>query len=160
MNNAVGLFDLPGFLSRDVLTGLGTDGLGANMLAELFTAGILQKHGVADPLAGSFDALDALLFRSNPRIAERLLGVHCAGRLAPGAPADIALLHYAPPTPLRSETVLGHLLFGIAVHGLRVTDLFAAGKGILRDGAFVDIDEEAVYAHAREQAERLWSRLG
>ncbi len=38
MNNAVGLFDMPGFLERGILTGLGTDGLGANMLAELFTA--------------------------------------------------------------------------------------------------------------------------
>ncbi len=159
MNNAVGLFDLPGFLERGVLTGLGTDGLGANMLAELFTAGILQKHGRSDPLAGGFDALRALLFENNPRIAGRLLGVEL-GRIAPGAPADIALLDYAPPTPLRSENVLGHLLFGTAVHSLRVADLFVAGRAILRDGAFVDVDEEAVYAHAREQADRLWDRLG
>ena len=159
MNNAVGLFDMPGFLARGVLTGLGTDGLGANMLAELFTAGLLQKHGLADPLTGGFDALDALLFRSNPQIAQRLLGDEF-GRIAPGAPADIALLDYAPPTPLRSENVLGHLLFGIAAHSLRVADLIVAGRPILRDGAFVDIDEAAVYAHAREQAERLWSRLG
>ncbi len=159
MNNAVGLFDMPGFLERGVLTGLGTDGLGANMLAELFTAGILQKHGRSDPLAGGFDALHALLFRNNPRIAGRLLGVEL-GRIAPGAPADIALLEYTPPTPLRSENALGHLLFGTAVHALRVADLFVDGRAILRDGAFVDVDGEAVYAHAREQAERLWRRLG
>ncbi len=46
------------------------------------------------------------------------------------------------------------------MHSLRVTDLFVAGKRILNDGAFVDVDEEAVYAHAREQAQRLWDRLG
>ena len=159
MNNAVGLFDMAGFLERGILTGLGTDGLGANMLAELFTAGILQKHSNADPLAGPFDALDALLFRNNPRIAGRLLGVDI-GRLVPGAPADIALLDYTPPTPLRSENALGHLLFGTAVHSLRVTDLLVAGKRVLSNGAFVDVDEEAVYAHAREQAQRLWDRLG
>ena len=159
MNNAVGLCDMPEFLERGILTGLGPDGLGANMLAELFTAGILQKHGNADPLCGPFDALDALLFRNNPRIAERLLGVS-VGPLVPGAPADIALLDYTAPTPLRSENALGHLLFGIAVHNLRVTDLFVAGERILSDGAFVDVDEEAVYANAREQAQRLWDRLG
>ncbi len=159
MNNAVGLFDLSGFLDRGILAGLGTDGLGANMLAELFTAGILQKHSHADPLVGPFDALHALLFRGNPRIAERLLGV-TLGRIDVGAPADIALLDYTPPTPLRSENVLGHLLFGTAVHSLRVADLFVAGRPVLRDGAFVDIDEEAVYAHARAQADRLWGRLG
>jgi len=159
MNNAVGLFDLPGFLGRDVLTGLGTDGLGANLLAELFTAGILQKHAHGDPLVGGFDALDALLFRGNPAIASRLLGVPL-GRIEAGAPADIAVLDYVPPTPLGPETVLGHLLFGVAVHSLRVADLFVSGRPILRDGAFVDIDEDAVYADAREQSARLWSRLG
>jgi putative selenium metabolism protein SsnA len=159
MNNAVGLFDMPGFLERGILTGLGTDGLGANMLAELFTAGILQKHGNADPLCGPFDALDALLFRSNPGIAERLLGVKL-GSIAPGRPADIALLDYSPPTPLRSGNVLGHLLFGTAVHSLRVADLFVGGKRILNDGAFAEIDEESAYTHAREQAQRLWDRLG
>lgn len=159
MNNAVGLFDMPGFLERGILTGLGTDGLGANMLAELFTAGILQKHSHSDPLVGPFDTLNALLFRNNPRIAGRLLAID-VGCIAPGAPADIALLDYTPPTPLRSENALDHLLFGIAVHSLRVTDLFVAGKRVLSDGAFVDVDEEAVYAHAREQAQRLWDRLG
>ena len=159
MNNAVGLFDMPGFLERGILTGLGTDGLGANMPAELFTAGILQKHSRSDPLVGPFDALDVLLFRNNPRIAGRLLGVD-VGRITPGAPADIALLDYTPPTPLRSENALGHLLFGTAVHSLRVTDLFVAGRRVLSDGAFVDVDEEAVYAHAREQAQQLWNRLG
>jgi putative selenium metabolism protein SsnA len=159
MNNAVGLFDMPGFLDRNIVTGLGTDGLGANMLAELFTAGVLQKHSHSDPLAGPFDALDALLFRNNPRIARRLLGADL-GHLVPGTPADIALLDYTPPTPLRSENALGHLLFGTAVHSLRVTDLLVAGKRVLSDGALVDVDEDAVYAHAREQAQRLWHRLG
>ena len=159
MNNAVGTFDLDGFLERGILTGLGTDGLGANMLAELFTAGILQKHSQGDPLAGSFDALYSLLFVNNPAIAGRLLGIEL-GQIAPGAPADLVLLDYVPPTPLEGGNVLGHLLFGTAVHSLRVTDTFVAGRQILRDGRFVDLDEEAVYAHAREQAASLWKRLG
>jgi len=159
MNNAVGLFDMPGFLRRDVLTGLGTDGLGCNLLAELFTAGILQKHSLGDSLAGGFGDLDQILFRSNPSIAARLLGVQL-GRIEAGAPADIALIDYVPPTPLDGGTLLGHLLFGLAVHSLRARDLFVAGRPVLRDGAFVDLDEQAIYAHAREQAAGLWNRLG
>ena len=158
MNNGVGRFDLDGFLGRGIVTGLGTDGLGANMLAELFTAGILQKHAAGDPLKGAFDQLHALLFDHNPTIARRLLGVD-VGRLAAGGPADLILLDYTPPTPLDANTVLGHLLFGAAVHTVRVTDSFVAGRPILRNGEFVDIDEEAVYAHAREQASALWRRL-
>jgi cytosine/adenosine deaminase-related metal-dependent hydrolase len=159
MNNAVGLFDLDGYLRRGALVGLGTDGLGCNMLAELFTAGIVQKHSRHDSLAGGFDQLSALLFAGNPAIGERLLGRRL-GRIEPGGPADIALLDYLPPTPLSAENVLGHLLFGTAVHSLRVSDLFVAGRPILRDGTFVDLDEEAEYAQAREEAASLWRRIG
>jgi len=159
MNNAVGLFDLDGYLTRGALAGLGTDGLGCNMLSELFTAGIVQKHANSDPLAGNFDQLNALLFRGNPAIVERLFGVQ-AGRIEAGSPADIALIRYVPPTPLSAENVLGHLLFGVAVHNLRVSDLLVAGRPILRDGDFVEIDETAAYEHAQETARSLWKRIG
>ena len=158
MNNAVGRIDLDGILSREVVLGLGTDGLGCNMLAEALTASILQKSGRADPLAGSFDQLDALLLRNNPTIVERLLDVR-VGRIEEGSPADIALLDYVPPTPLGAQTIWGHLLFGLAVHTLRVSDLLVAGRLILHDGAFVEIDEAAAYAGARESANRLWARI-
>jgi cytosine/adenosine deaminase-related metal-dependent hydrolase len=125
----------------------------------LFTAGILQKHANADPQAGSFDALYSLLFVNNPAIAGRLLGVKI-GQLAVGAPADLILLDYEPPTPFEAGNVLGHLLFGTAVHSMRVTDSFVAGRRILKEGRFADLDEEAIYAHAREQAASLWKRLG
>jgi len=158
MNNAVGAFDLPGFLGRKVLTGLGTDGLGANLLTELFTASILEKHEKSDPRAGGFDALYAILFQNNPTIVERLLGIR-VGAIAAGAPADVALLDYAPPTPLLAENVLGHLLFGIAVHDLHVSHLLVGGRPVLRGGRFVDLDQEAIYAHARDAAQKLWRRL-
>jgi len=159
MNNAVGSFDMAGCLDRGVVTGLGTDGLGANLLAELFTAGIAQKHSRSDPLAGPFDALHRMLFLDNPQIATRLLETE-VGRLVPGAAADIALLEYVPPTPLESNNVLGHLLFGIGVHSLRVADLFVAGRQILADGVFTEIDEAEVYADARRHARQLWDRIG
>jgi len=159
MNNAVGLFDLDGYLGRGILTGLGTDGLGSNMLGELFTAGILQKHSRGEPLVGSFDQLDALLFRGNPAIVERILGVR-VGRIEAGGPADIALLDYVPPTPLSADNILGHLLFGMAVHTLRVSDLIVAGRDVIRNGRFVEIDEVAAYAMAREAADGLWKRIG
>jgi cytosine/adenosine deaminase-related metal-dependent hydrolase len=157
MNNAVGTFDLPGTLRRGTLAGLGTDGLGSNLLTELFTAGLLQKHARQDPLAGGFSDLHRLLFVNNPEIAERAFGFRF-GRIAPGYPADIALIDYEAPTPLDADTILGHLLFGVAVHALRVSDLFVAGQPVLRRGAFVHVDEAAELAHAREQAALLWTR--
>ncbi len=158
MNNAVGSFDMSGFLERGIRTGLGTDGLGDNMLGELFTAGLLQRHATASALAGSFDALDQLLFCGNPDIAARLLGAEL-GVLTPGGPADVVLVDYLPPTPLRTDTLLGHLLFGIAVRSLRVADVIVAGQPVLREGTFVHLDEPAAYASARGEAERLWHRI-
>jgi len=157
MNNGVGVFDLAGFVDREVLVGLGTDGLGANLFGELFTAALLQKTTAGDPLAAPFPVLNDLLFRNNPLIGERLLGLR-TGTIEPGAPADIAILDYNPPTPLGGENVLGHLLFGTAVHSLRVTDLFVAGRPVLREGRFEGLDEEKIYSDARAVARRLWER--
>lgn len=158
MNNAVGTFDLAGFLDREVLVGLGTDGLGENLLGELFTAGILQKHATGDPLAGDFPSLQGILFASNPALVERLFGVK-VGRIAPGYAADVALFDYAPPTPIAAENVLGHLLFGTAVHDLRVSDLWVAGRPVLRDGGFFDLNADEIYEASRATAKRLWAHI-
>ncbi len=157
MNNAVGVFDLPGFVDRGIRVGLGTDGLGANLLSELFTAALLQKATRANALAAPFPTLYALLFQNNPKIVETLFGVK-VGRIAPGYAADIAILDYTPPTPLSGGNALGHLLFGLAVHSMRVSDLLVAGRRIMHDGRFVDLDEKKIYADAREEAKGLWQR--
>ena len=156
LNNAVGTFDLQDFVGRGIVTGLGTDGMGANMLSELFTAGLAQRARSGDPLAAPVPVLSSVLFKGNPLIAERILGVRI-GKIAEGYPADVALVEYEPPTPLSTETVLGHLLFGISTNALHVSDLFVAGREIIGGGEFSEIDRGAVYAHAREQAARLWN---
>ena len=158
MNNAVGAFALDDLRRRKLLMGLGTDGLGANMLGELFTAGLLQRHERRDPLAGGLEALHALQFSGNAAIVERLFGVD-VGRIAPGYAADLTLLDYRPPTPFRAENALGHFLFGLAVHATRVTDLWVAGAPVLADGRFVDLDEDGIYEKSREIALRLWERV-
>ena len=158
MNNAVGVFDMGGFLRRGITVGLGTDGLGANMLSELFTAGILQKVSTKDSLVAGFGDLQKILFDNNPHIASQLLGAQL-GWIAPGYEADIALFDYDPPTPIDAGNVLGHLLFGIAVHDLHVSDLIVAGRSVIRDAHFANLDEDGVYAQAREEATALWARI-
>jgi len=158
MNNAVGVFDMDGFLDRGITVGLGTDGLGANMLTELFTAGILQKVSTGNSLTAGFGDLQKIMFDNNPQIASRLLGAQ-VGRIAPGYEADIALFDYNPPTPIDAANVLGHLLFGIAGHDMRVSDLIVSGRSVIKDGHFTNLDEDALYAHAREQAAALWARI-
>ncbi len=158
MNNAVGVFDMDGFLDRKITVGLGTDGLGTNMLAELFTVGILQKVSTGNSLATGFGDLQQILFANNPQIVGRLLGAK-VGRIAPGYQADIALFDYNPPTPINEGNVLGHLLFGIAVHDLHVSDLIVAGRSVIDGGHFTNIDEDKTYSEARKVAAKLWARI-
>jgi len=158
MNNGVGVFDMDGFLKRGITVGLGTDGIGANMLTELFTAGILQKVSTGNSLAAGFGDLQKILFDNNPQIASTLLGAKL-GRIAPGYAADIALFDYDPPTPIDAGNVLGHLLFGIAVHDMHVSDLIVSGSPVIRDGHFANIDENKTYSEAREVAAKLWGRI-
>lgn len=158
MNNGVGVFDMDGFLRRGITVGLGTDGIGANMLTELFTAGILQKVSTGNSLAAGFGDLQKILFDNNPQITSTLLGAKL-GRIAPGYAADIALFDYDPPTPIDAGNVLGHLLFGIAVHDMHVSDLIVSGSPVIRDGHFANIDENKTYSEAREVAAKLWGRI-
>jgi len=157
MNNAVGVFDMAGFLDRGITVGLGTDGLGANMLSELFTAGILQKVSTGNCLAAGFGDLQKILFDNNPRITSELLRVQL-GRISPGYAADIALFDYDPPTPIDAGNVLRHLLFGFAVHDLHVSDLVVAGRSVIKDGHFANIDENKTYSESREVAAKMWGR--
>jgi cytosine/adenosine deaminase-related metal-dependent hydrolase len=74
-----------------------------------------------------------------------------------GAPADLVVLDYRPPTPLAAENLAGHLLFGIDRSHVRST--MVAGRFVLRDRRIVTLDEEQVLARARAVAASLWERM-
>jgi putative selenium metabolism protein SsnA len=147
-NNAVGRASTPAFRRA----ALGTDGLDEDMLAEARAAFL----GMRD--AGRGDAVEAAV----RMLAEgqRLAGVHFGlplGRLDAGAPGDLVVLDYRPPTPLTAENLAGHLLFGLDRSHVRST--MVAGRFVLRDRRIAGVDEEAVFARAREAAEGLWRRM-
>ena len=79
------------------------------------------------------------------------------GRLDAGAPADLVVLDYRPPTPLSADNLAGHLLFGLDRSHVRST--MVAGRFVLRDRRVTTVDEAAVFARARGAAERLWERM-
>jgi len=71
---------------------------------------------------------------------------------------DIAVIDYAPPTPLTDESLMGHLVFGM-MRG-RVDTTIVGGEVLMKDGTLLlDIDEEEIMAHARESARRVWARF-
>lgn len=153
LNNAVG-YARPWRIGRLCL---GTDGIGADMLAEAQVAFFLQqteRRRAAEP--GSFDVLDVLA--ANQTLAGRLFGRRL-GRLQPGAPADLVVTDYLPPTPLLEDggNLAGHLLFGLSSRHVR--HVLCNGRLLLRDRQLPHLDEAALAARAQQLARRLWQRL-
>jgi len=104
-----------------------------------------------------FQAATSALLVNNPRIASNLFGLPL-GEIAEGAPADLLLIDYDPPTPLTEENWLGHFFYGITEAPVDTT--IVAGKVLMEERQLrLDLDEKEVQARARERAEALWKRL-
>ena len=82
--------------------------------------------------AGRGDAVPAALelLAGGHRLAAALFGLPF-GKLDAGAPADLVVLDYAPPTPLHTDNLGGHLLFG--VDRSHVRSVMVAGRWVVRD---------------------------
>jgi putative selenium metabolism protein SsnA len=156
LNNAVGIADIVAMTAAGVLVGLGTDAMTVDMLEELRVALWAQHYGRRDPAKGFMEATGALI-SGNPAIAERIWGLPL-GRLREGAPADIILIDYDPPTPLDAGSVLGHLVYGVSQSAVDTT--IVAGRVLMENKILkLDIDEERVAARSRELATALWKRF-
>jgi putative selenium metabolism protein SsnA len=147
MNNAVGHAPTHAFRRA----ALGTDGLDQDLLAEARAAFLRMRD------AGQQDAFTSALamLAGGQRLAGEVFGLPL-GRLDAGAPADLVVLDYRPPTPLDGGNLGGHLLFGFDRSHVRST--MVAGRFVLRDGRIVTVDEQDVLAQARDAAARLWAR--
>ena len=155
MGNAVGVSPVLDFLKRGVLVGMGTDGYSADVLDSYKTAAILHKHAKGIPSV-AWGEPPSMLFENNKKIMERFIKGKI-GVIAPDALADIIIVDYKGPTPINADTINSHILFGIT--GRHVDTTIINGKIVMKDRVLVNIDEEALMAKSREQAEKLWKRI-
>jgi cytosine/adenosine deaminase-related metal-dependent hydrolase len=79
------------------------------------------------------------------------------GRIEPGAPADLTVLEYVPPTPLDAGNLAGHWIFGMSAAAVR--DVIVAGELVIAGRRPTRVDAEAITARGREVAAHLWARL-
>ena len=148
MNNAVGRAPTAAFRRA----ALGTDGMDEDVLAEARAAFLgMRDAGRADAFAAALEMLVG-----GHRLAAAFFGLPL-GSLDAGAPADLVVLDYRPPTPLTSDNLPGHVLFGLDRSHVRST--MVAGRFVLRDRRLTTVDEAAVLARARRAAEALWARM-
>lgn len=150
MNNRVGRAPVAGLGNR--LT-LGTDGIDGDLFAESRTA--YWRAREADASIGPEWAVARVA--ASARLAGAATGEPLLGRIEPGAPADLAVLAYDPPTPLSSQNLAGHWVF--ALTAAHVRDVFVHGEVVVRDGRLTRADAAGVRARCREAAEGLWSRI-
>ena len=155
MNNAVGVANVLKMLDMGILVGLGTDGMTPSMLDDVRVANILHKLANHDPRVFFVESCK-LLLENNAKIANRFFSRQL-GVLEENAFADIIIMDYDPPTPLNESTFLGHFLFGICEANVSTT--MVNGKVLMQDGVLLNIDEAAINAASRKQAEDFWKRF-
>lgn len=155
MNNAVGVTPLFDLLRRNILVGLGTDGMASDMLSQMRCGYLLHRLANHDPRV-AFLEMPKLLLENNAEIGERQFGIRL-GELAEGRPADMAILDYQPPTVLSEANFLGHLIFGLV--DATVDTTVCRGKILMRGKKILALDEERIAARSRELAPQMWQRL-
>jgi cytosine/adenosine deaminase-related metal-dependent hydrolase len=133
------------------LAALGTDGLDEDMLAEARGAYLkMRDTGRGDAMAAALELLAG---------GHRFAAAHCGlpfGKLDAGAPADLVVLAYRPPTPLHEGNLGGHLLFGI--DRSHVASVMVAGRWVVRDRRLTS-SAAAALERAPAAAEALWRRM-
>jgi cytosine/adenosine deaminase-related metal-dependent hydrolase len=149
MNNAVGYAPVAAFHNLAIL---GTDGIGGDMFAESRAAWFVARH----ERAGLAPADILGMLAAGARRASAALGV-TLGRLEVGAAADLVITDYRPATPLTSENVVGHLLFGFTSR--HVCSVIAGGQWRLRDRTVLGCAESDVRRAATDAALHLWERM-
>ncbi|HSL31429.1 MAG TPA: putative aminohydrolase SsnA [Anaerolineales bacterium] len=155
MNNAVGVTPLFKLLERNVLVGLGTDGMSSDMLSQMRAAYLMHRLANSDPRLAFVEA-PKLLLENNAKIAERQFGLR-PGEISEGRPADLAILDYQPPTLLSETNFLGHLIFGLV--DATVDTTVCKGRILMQGKKILSMDEEQIAARSRERAPRMWERL-
>jgi len=147
MNNQVGYAPVAEFGDRVVL---GTDGIGADMFEEARFAFFKSR----DSRAGFVGDDWLRVLANNQRLASEAFGTELA-TLTTGSPADLIVLDYKSPTPLTTENLASHLVFGM--NSASVESVMVNGKFVIRDRRHSFGDD--VYEPIREAAKVLWAKL-
>ncbi|MBI4484218.1 MAG: putative aminohydrolase SsnA [Acidobacteria bacterium] len=149
MHNRVGHARVLDFGSSGAL---GTDGISGDMFEEMKAAFFKARDAGLELSAEDCVRLEA----SSQKLASDLFQRPLAD-LEIGAAADLVILDYHPPTPLLSENLGWHLLFGMK--SSHVESVMVEGRMILDHRHLPHLDVKKTYGKARLAAERLWRRL-
>jgi cytosine/adenosine deaminase-related metal-dependent hydrolase len=149
MNNAVGYAPIAK-LTCPVM--LGTDGIGADLLAEAQAAWFKSRDGSA----GISPVQVIEMLAASARRASQSLGV-TLGKLQAGAVGDVVVTDYVPFTELTADNFPAHFIFAMGSH--HVKHVIARGKVALRDRVVQTCDEAEVRRRSVAIASAMWKRM-
>ncbi|WP_251331224.1 amidohydrolase [Haloplanus pelagicus] len=157
MKLASGMAPVQRLLDAGVSVGLGTDGAASNndldLFDELRDAAMLGKLAADD--ASAVAAPDAV--RMATAGGASVLGLD-AGRIEPGAAADLAVLDLDLPHLTPRHDLVSHLAY--AAKGSDVRHTVCDGTVLMRDREVLTLDEAAVMERAEKRARGLLKRAG
>jgi 5-methylthioadenosine/S-adenosylhomocysteine deaminase len=157
MKLASGMAPVQELLDAGVTVGLGTDGAGSNndldMFDELRDAAMLGKLAAGD--ASAVAAPTAVELATAGGAAA--LGFD-GGRLAEGAPADLAVVDLDAPHLTPEHDLVSHLVY--AARGSDVRHTVCDGQVLMRDRELLTVDRDRAQQEAGERAAALFERAG
>lgn len=141
-------------LAAGVNVALGTDGAASNndldLLGEMRTAALLAKAVGEDASA----APAATALRMATLNGAKALGLaHEIGTLEPGKWADLTAIRLSDLETQPLYDPISHIVY--AANRRQVTDVWVAGRRLLRDGALTTLDPEAIIATAQGWCARI-----
>lgn len=154
---ASGMAPVARLLAAGVNVGVGTDGCASNndldMFSELRSAALIAKCVAMDTTA--VPAAAALHMAT--LAGAKALGIDdTIGSLVVGKSADMIAVDLSAANTQPVYDVVSQLAY--AVNSRQVTDVWVAGRALLREGALQTIDEPATLARAEQWRERIAQR--
>ncbi len=155
MKLASGMAPVDRMLDAGVTVGLGTDGAASNndlsMLDEARDAAMLGKLAAEDASAVPAETVVDMLTSATADA----IGFE-TGRLAEGAPADLAVIDLEQPHLTPAHDLVSHLTYAATAADVRHT--VCDGQVLMRDREVLTLDEAAVRDRASEEAGALVDR--
>ncbi len=156
MNNAVGLPMAEAMLRAGVKVCLGNDGFSNAMWEEWKAAFLSHKLLNLDPRRMPAESVVTMAIYNNSSLANTLFGIQ-TGTLAAGAEADFMTVEYYPFTPLTTDNLPWHMIFGF--NESMIHDVVVGGKVLMRKRELVTLDEEKIAHYARKLAISVWDKF-
>ena len=148
MNNRVGYAPVQLFGEK---LALGTDGFPADMLEEARFAFHKRRDSGVD------ESVDfANLITGGQRLISEIFDSDF-GTFQKGANADLVVMNYREPTPIKRDNLVGHYLFGMQSNAIE--SVMVGGKWVMKNRKILGLDEDQVFARSRELAKKLWRRM-